>query len=438
MPTLPESHLDSCPLTCCCASCKSTFAIYTYKAGGDREGLVHDDEGVKTDDGEMSAACILCTGVRDRQGDIINPAGVRFEEHSWNPIVLWDHGRSYNLPIGMTESPKGEYTVQYHADGDFITQKTYFAPDKFSTQIYVLVKGRFVRANSIAVKDLMVEKIAPDPEAGHFKPGKYIAESNLAEVTWTPLPANPEAVASLVSSGRIDGGGFAREELHPLILKSLQPFAAPRNAWSNGYTLKSHTAGAGPDTEKGNKSMAENLRRKAEEMEPMDEGNETLHKDEMPPGAQHLHDHHDLLMAHKAMLEEAKRHQENPGVRELIDAHKDMLDTMGAETRDRFGEEYPDHEGPQEEKSEEPAERDTPAAVGDKEKIQRQGKEGDRVEDEEKSARRRTSNMSKKAHAVIEEAALRTYSREQAAWMADQEELAELEAELESLDKQAP
>lgn len=434
MATLLDSHLESCPLTCCCASCKSTVAVYTYKAGDDREGLVHDDRNVETDDSEMSASCILATSTRDRQGDIIECSGVDFTEHTWNPIVLWDHGRQRNIPIGLTESSKGEYTVLYHPDEDVITQKTYFAPDEFSRQIYVLVRDRYIRANSIAVKDLQVEKLSPDPDNGHFKVGKWIKKSALAEVTWTPLPANAEAVASLITAGKIDGGGFARETLHPLILKSLSPFVGPQKVWVNGLTLKSQTAGPAPETKKGEKSMPENLRRKNEEETPLDAEPETPEEEgrkEMPPGAAHLHDHHDLLMAHKAMLEEAKRHQENPGVREIIDAHKDMLDTMGQETRDKFGEEYPDHEGPKEEKSEEPREQDTPEAVGDKERVDKQ-RGGNRVE-EEKSVKKKTG-LSKKAVDFMDEATRRTYQRTQADFYAEQQELAELEAELAKIE----
>jgi hypothetical protein len=227
-----KSATTDCGPLCRGGECCGAPVTYTYKAGS-AEALVHlgDSSDIVTDDKEVSASGILASGNRDRQGDIVNCAGVDFTEHRWNPIVLWDHGKQYNLPIGLTESEDGEYTVTYHQREDIITQKSYFAPTKFARQIYSLIRGRYIRANSIALKDLEVDRLPPDPDNGHFKPGKLILRSMLAEVTWTPLPANPDAVASLVGKGRISGEGYADEVLDPLILKSFEPFVPDRKAW---------------------------------------------------------------------------------------------------------------------------------------------------------------------------------------------------------------
>jgi hypothetical protein len=223
----------SCGPLCGGGDCCGDPVTYTYKAGSGTEALVHlgDDNEITTDDKEVSASGILASGSRDRQGDVIHCAGVDFTEHRWNPIVLWDHGKQYNLPIGLTETEDGHYTVEYHPREDIITQKSFFAPTKFARQIYSLIRGRYIRANSVALKDLEVDRLPPDPEQGHFKPGKHIIRSMLAEVTWTPLPANPDAVASLVGKGRIAGEGYQDEALHPLILKSFEPFVPARKAW---------------------------------------------------------------------------------------------------------------------------------------------------------------------------------------------------------------
>ena len=229
-----------CGCACTCHDCKKSLAIYTYKAGA-HKGIIHpnDEQDIVTDDNEMSASAILASSRRDRQGDIIECSGVIFDDHRWNPMVLWDHAKMYNIPIGMTETPEGEYTVSYHDDLDIITQKSFFAPTKFARQIYHLIRLKFIRANSIAVKDLEVEKLPPDPDQGHFKPGKHILRSALAEVTWTPLPANPDAVASLLGRGRIDVGGFAEEQIDPLLYKSFLPMLPQKRAWAGGITLKS-------------------------------------------------------------------------------------------------------------------------------------------------------------------------------------------------------
>jgi hypothetical protein len=222
-----------CGPLCGCGPCRESVFSYTYSTKSNTTGLVHlgDDNDVVTDDKEVSASGILASGNRDRQGDVVSCRGVDFTEHRWNPIVLWDHGKTYNLPIGLTESEDGHYTVVYHPKEDIITQKSFFAPTKMARQIYSLIRQRYIRANSVALKDLEVERLPPDPERGHFKPGKYIRRSMLAEVTWTPLPANPDAVASLVGRGRIAGEGYNDEPLHPLIMKSFEPFVPARKAW---------------------------------------------------------------------------------------------------------------------------------------------------------------------------------------------------------------
>lgn len=215
--------------------------------------LVHPNRkgDIKTDDKLMSATGILASSNRDRQGDIIECRGVEFGDHEANPIVLWDHGKRWDMPIGKTEDPKGTYTVRYLPREDIIVQTTFFADTPFSRQIYALIKGGFIRANSIAVKDLEVDPLPPDPERGHFVrrdaegrkiPFKHILKSALAEVTWTPLPANPDAVMSLMTTGKLVVDGFSAQRLDPLIYKSFLPYVPQPRVWMNGLTLKARTA----------------------------------------------------------------------------------------------------------------------------------------------------------------------------------------------------
>ena len=160
-----------------------------------------------TNDAEMSAFGVLSSSNRDRQGDVIEAEGVDFSQHTANPIVLWDHGRSWQLPIGKTEDPRGNYCVWKHPKPGIITAKTFFVQNggktkeldqaaRMALQVYDLIKGRFLRAMSIAVKDVAVVRLDPDPDNGWPRPGTHILRSILCEGTWTPLPANLDAVAS--------------------------------------------------------------------------------------------------------------------------------------------------------------------------------------------------------------------------------------------------
>jgi hypothetical protein len=250
---------SACAVSCACDSCNAqdTLAtLYTYRSvdGATRQAMVcldqtDDTDAVGEEDG--SSVGILASNRRDLQGDVIRCKGVSFHIHRVNPMVLWDHGRMQTMPIGKCEAPDGSYTVQYWPDDEIITARTYWAPTDFAQQIYSLVRGGFLRSMSIAVKDRRVEAIPPDPDSGwpakrgpngNIVPYKHIIESDLIEATHTPLPVNPDAVASLLGKGYIDVGGYNAQRINDIIVKSFLPLLPASKVWANGYspiTLKS-------------------------------------------------------------------------------------------------------------------------------------------------------------------------------------------------------
>jgi 2'-5' RNA ligase len=227
-----KTEKSACKCHGACAKCRDLNGVVSrlYQPVGITQKLANAEaaslvnlntelESVITDDGEMSATGILCTSRRDWVGDVVNIEGVDFKFHRANPVVLWDHGKWDPKPIGITETPQGQYTVVKDLENEIITQKTYFNKLDHAQQIYHLVRERQIRANSIAFKDLVVHKLPPDPGNGLHKPGRYVETCALVECSWVPAGMNPDAVLTLLGKEKVEG-----DPLHWTIRKSFEQF----------------------------------------------------------------------------------------------------------------------------------------------------------------------------------------------------------------------
>jgi hypothetical protein len=191
------------------------------------------------DEQAMSARNILATTVRDRQGDVLETDAVDFSEHRLNPVAFLDHGKTgHPLPIGLTRSPAGLYTVE-RLPG-IITEETFFSQrSQVAGQLFGLIAEGILRGNSIGFRALEVRPLSPDPEHGFFPgkdskgdptpAGKHILRSKLLEVTWTGLPVNPEAAGKALSM-RWDG-----KPLEPFLAETLSRHAPPRRLVVQGW-----------------------------------------------------------------------------------------------------------------------------------------------------------------------------------------------------------
>ncbi len=156
-------------------------------------------EGLKeVDKNERTAVVVLTRRIRDRQGDILEPAGVRLKSFRKNPVVLWAHDYR-GLPIGKSLWEK--------AQGDALIAKVRFANTDFAQQVWQLVQSGFLNSWSVGFVPIQAE---PVKEGGKFT-GYRIKEWELLEYSAVPVPANPEALTVEVRS-RIS---------HPVLLKSL-------------------------------------------------------------------------------------------------------------------------------------------------------------------------------------------------------------------------
>lgn len=210
--------------------------------------------GIQLDKGAMSATCILATSGQDREGDIIDVAGVDFTIHKGNPVAMLDHGVYYPLPIGLCRNPgTGAYLVQKNVEAGEITETTYFSQrSEMAEQVYALIDEGIINANSIGFDPVETTPIGGRRQHGKEGP-KIVHKANLIEVTWTPLPVNPEAVRAALAKN-IAGRPMARAIKSMLVRRV--PQAAVRKhwervGWDNGRDSHAHVGKADGTDEDG-------------------------------------------------------------------------------------------------------------------------------------------------------------------------------------------
>lgn len=166
---------------------------------------------------EMSAVAIISTPKVDRAGHVVNPLGGDYSEYKKNPVVLWEHGLlrgDLSIPIARSEDADGELTVWPTAKG--IKAKSFFSQrNKQSEQFFALIADKIIRATSVRFRP---------SETPVFKGGvKYYENWIFEEWSWTAFGVNPDAVADVVSKGRLAGS-----QMDHSIMKSLLAYMPTR------------------------------------------------------------------------------------------------------------------------------------------------------------------------------------------------------------------
>lgn len=203
------------------------------------------------DTGKMSATAVLSTTARDREGDVLEVAGIWTDNHRANPIALLDHGVYWPLPIGKTVGPDGNYTVLIDPEAGECIETTYFSQScPVAEQVYHLTVEGILRGNSIGYRPIEAQRLPPDPARG-TKSGLHILRCELVEASWCGIPCNPEAVRATLSRDRICGKSIA-----PAVKRLLLPYAAPKTVWSPGATLPATQSATGESNPEGERVMS--------------------------------------------------------------------------------------------------------------------------------------------------------------------------------------
>ncbi len=182
------------------------------------------------DKSAMTSTAVLTVATPDRQGDIIEPAGVSLAEHELNPIVLFHHGKAgHKLPIGKAEDADGNHTVRLVKANDgreVLVGTTHFSQsNRFAQDVFGLVAEDILRGVSIGFDPMQdessVNELGPSPTLE--RPALHFKTCNLLEYSHTPIGVHRDALTMMVHKA-IENPRL----MHPVLLKYLQPMATPR------------------------------------------------------------------------------------------------------------------------------------------------------------------------------------------------------------------
>jgi len=169
-------------------------------------------ENISVDEGVVDAV-VGSTSVIDRMGDLIDQAGWNLNNYSQNPVILWGHNVKEERP------PIGKALKVWVEGKQARTKKLMFKvkfdlQDSFAAEIFRKVKDGFV--NTVSVGFLPTEWEEMDKDKGPFGGRKY-TKQELLELSFVPVPANPEALVTLRSLAAED------KRFEPMELDELFP-----------------------------------------------------------------------------------------------------------------------------------------------------------------------------------------------------------------------
>lgn len=164
---------------------------------------------------------VITTDAIDRDGDIVEPKGLKFRDYLANPIFLWSH--SFGAPpigkcIAISLSPDAR---EVWADIKFAVKESDFA-----AQVCRLYKGRYLNAVSIGFRVLQArppDRFIPSrPDLGQ-QCKRVITSANLLEISGVSIPSNPEALQKALA-----GGLYVSKALREEITAATPPAALVR------------------------------------------------------------------------------------------------------------------------------------------------------------------------------------------------------------------
>jgi len=166
--------------------------------------------GIKAEEGILEAV-VGSTNVLDRMGDIITQAGWDLKYYKkTNPVILWGHNRKEDRPpigkaLRVWIEDKGEKTAKLMFKVKFDLQ------DNFAKEILRKIKDGFINTVSVGFKPIEWEELSEDDPFG----GRRYTKQELLELSFVPVPANPEAVVALKEMDDPRFNPVKLEDLYP-------------------------------------------------------------------------------------------------------------------------------------------------------------------------------------------------------------------------------
>lgn len=137
----------------------------------------------------LTVRMTISTEDPDRQGHVIIQKGITKDNYALNPIVLWDHGDEYAIPVATSMDKSGKL----HVETDGVTTWAvahHEASDKMSMQLFDAVVCGLLRASSIGVQPLHAGK-AYHPDGSELL---IVDASDMFEWSYTAVGVQPKAV----------------------------------------------------------------------------------------------------------------------------------------------------------------------------------------------------------------------------------------------------
>jgi HK97 family phage prohead protease len=141
---------------------------------------------------------VISSETPDRQGDVLIPRGMIATEFMSNPVCYWQHNYS-TPPLAMLDDVWLEDKV--------VKAKGTMTDTDMAKELFKLLKSKVVRGVSVGFKavpggtrkatPLDIERYGPEVKQVYSK-------WKLAELSFTSLPVNPEALIYAVEHGELD------------------------------------------------------------------------------------------------------------------------------------------------------------------------------------------------------------------------------------------
>ena len=165
-------------------------------------------DGIKADEGEVEV--VGSTGVIDRMGDTIDQSGWQLKNFKLNPVILWGHNmREERPPIGKALKvwiqDKGKKTAK------LMFKVKFDLKDSFAVEIFRKIQDGFINTVSVGFNPMEWEDKEPDS----FWSPRHYTKHELLELSWVPVPANPEAHLALKSLKDKRFDPVKLEEIYP-------------------------------------------------------------------------------------------------------------------------------------------------------------------------------------------------------------------------------
>ena len=151
---------------------------------------------------ERSVRVIASTSAIDSYGDIVEQSW-RLDRYLANPVVLWNHNRSggfFSSPSADETLPIG-FSKDVEVVGNKLEATLVFVDEKASPLAEKVFQGfvqKSIRAVSVGFRpnNVKAEKL-------NGREIYRLSDNELFEISATPIPANPEAVAKAADDARV-------------------------------------------------------------------------------------------------------------------------------------------------------------------------------------------------------------------------------------------